>query len=114
MQRLAAVAVGLTIVTVADLEARDHYFHSATLLSIEQQRDAAQIYVIDSPLGIFSVRYNRTALRSYPRLSLGPIRISIEPQAIPGDKAYLLDTSGKEYRTTILMQKAHPPPPPVF
>ena len=114
MQRLTTLVVALSSVAVVDLTAKSHYFHSATLLSIEQQRDATRVYVIDSPLGIFTVRYQRTALHSFPRLSVGPIRISIEPQASPGDKAYLLDTNEREYRTTILARKAHPPPPAAF
>ena len=107
MQRLTVLVVGLAF--VANLQARHHYFHSATLLSIEQERGAAQVYVIDSPLGIFTVRYNRTVVHSSPRLSLGLIRVSIEPQASVGDKVYLLESNDREYGATILVRKGHAP-----
>ena len=110
MQRLAVLIIGLAF--VANLQAKHHYFHSATLLSIEE-RGAAQEYVIDSPLGVFTVRYNGTVFHSSPRLSLGPIRVSIEPQASRGDETYLLDSNDSEYRLTILLRRGHPPPPPV-
>jgi hypothetical protein len=110
MQRHSVLVIGLAF--VANLQAKHHFFHSATLLSSEEC-GATQEYVIDSPLGIFTVRHNRTVLHSSPRFSLGPITISIESQARPGDETYLLDSNDREYRATILVRNDRPPPPPV-
>ncbi len=110
MERLAGLVLALTF--AGGLQGKHHYFHSAQLLSIEQER-GVQRYIVDSPLGIFTVRYNPTAFRHSPRLGLGPIRVSIERNARIGDEIYLLDPYDKEYKATILVRQGHPPPPAV-
>jgi hypothetical protein len=71
--------------------AATHYFHDAKLISIEQVRG---VCAIDSPLGIFTVqlRYGRT-----PRIHIGPIRVSVEREAHPGDELRILDENDREY-----------------
>ena len=108
MERLAGLVLALTMV----LQGEHHYFHSAKVVSIEQQR-GVQLYVIDSPLGIFTVRYNQTAFHRSPRITVGPIMVSIKRTSEIGDEVYLLDPYDKEYKATILARKGHPPPPAV-
>jgi hypothetical protein len=115
MGRLAAMGhfpalIGL-LALAASLPARPNYFHSANLISAEPERG---LYVIDSPLGIFTVRYKSSRRRRQPRTLNGAIRISVELSARAGDSLYFLDQDGKEWRGTILDRKPPPPPPPVF
>jgi len=85
--------------------AATHYFHDAKLMSIERVRG---LCVIDSPLGIFTVQlpHGRT-----PSIHIGPIRVSVEREAHPGDELRILDENGREYRARIVERKSHPPPP---
>jgi hypothetical protein len=110
MVRLAGLALAITMVAVVHGE--HHYFHSAKVVSIEQQR-GVQLYVIDSPLFIFTARYNQTAFHRSPRITVGPIRVSIKRSSEIGDEVYLLDPYDKEYKATIVARKGHPPPPAV-
>ena len=102
--------IGL-LALAASLLARPNYFQSANLISAEPERG---LYVIDSPLGVFTVRYKGSRRRRQPRTLNGPIRISVELSARAGDSIYFLDQDGKQWRGTILDRKPPPPPPPVF
>ena len=96
---------------IGTLEAKPQYFHRAIITSVEKDH-VRQIYVIDSPLGIFTAG-TQQSFRRKPRFAVGPIRVSIEPKADAGDSLYLLDENDREYRALILERKSHPPPPPV-
>src|SRR5689334_21492979 len=104
-QSIVALA---TLTLICTLTAEPHYFHQAVIISAEEGR-AGQVYVIDSPLGIITVRgkNRKQAFRT------GPVRISMEPKARVGDSVYLLDERDREYRAIILERKSHPPPPAI-
>jgi hypothetical protein len=87
--------------------AATHYFHDAKLISIGKVR-GDEVCVIDSPLGIFTVQLPRGRT---PRIHIGPIRVSVEREAQPGDELRILDENDREYRARIVERKAHPPPP---
>ena len=94
--------------TFATIEARPHYYHERTIISVEQTH-AGQSYVIDSPLGIFTAS-TQNSFRRKPHFKPGLVRVSIKPKGTAGDGIYLLDENDKEYRAVILGRKSHPPP----
>jgi hypothetical protein len=97
---------------VSAIQGKPHYFHRAALISIAHDQ-AGELYVIDSPLGIFTARHMQNSFHRKPHFNIGPIRVSIEPKVEAGDSLYLLDQNDKEYRAIVLERKSHPPPPPV-
>ncbi len=99
----------LAVLIVGAAQGRTHYFHQAKLNSI-QQTGHEFLYSIDSPLGLFTVRYK--AGHRIPRLNIGPIDVSIDPKAQAGDPMYFSDEKNKQYRAIIVERKSHPPPPP--
>ncbi len=105
--RLIVVLV-ITLTLAATIEAKPHYYHEGTIISVEQNH-GGQSYVIDSPLGIFTASA-RNSFRRKPHFKLGPVRVSIEPGDVAGDSLYLLGENDKEYRAVILERKSHPPP----
>ena len=108
----SGVVLVIALTLAVNIESKPHYFHVATLVSIEQNDDG-QSYVIDSPLGIFTASARNSAVRK-PHFRAGPVRVSIEPRSRAGDSLYLLGENDKEYRAVILDRKSHPPPRPSF
>src|SRR5271156_1727520 len=108
---LANVAI-LALIPTGFLVAAPRYFHDATISSVEHV-EQGQIFVIDSPLGIFTARAVRS-IRRKPDSRPGFVRVSMDRKAQAGDSLYLIGEDGKDYRATILERKAHPPPPPPF
>lgn len=109
--RSAQIAV-VFLALISAAEAKSHYYHPASITAITQDRDS-QTCVIDSPLGIFTAKIQRS-FRRKPHFGTGPIRVSIEPNARVSDNFILLDENDTEYRGVILKLESPPPPRPTF